>query len=80
VPIADIIPVATRRAFRLTAGTVPLVRRTAPRAHDHQRLRGRIMEFAGVVAVGASLAGAALILVEEAFARPLAMLQGALAG
>jgi hypothetical protein len=33
-----------------------------------------------VVAVGASLAGAALILVEEAFARPLAMLQVALAG
>jgi hypothetical protein len=80
VPIEDIMTLGQSRAFQLTAGPVPFERRKAPRAHDHQRLRGRIMEFAGVVAVGASLAGAALILVEEAFARPLAMLQVALAG
>ena len=38
------------------------------------------MEFASVVVIGASLAGGAVMLVEEAFARPLAIVQAALGG
>jgi hypothetical protein len=42
-------------------------------------MRGRAIEFAGVAFVAMSLAGAALTMVEAAFARPIAAVQAALA-
>ena len=40
---------------------------------------GRAFEFASIVVVGVSLAGAGLAMIEQAFARPLAMVATALA-
>jgi len=79
VPIEEIVTLGQSQSFQLTAGAAPAERRKYPRAEDRHRIRGKAIEFASVVAIGASLAGGAVILVEEAFARPLAMVEAALA-
>jgi hypothetical protein len=53
-------------------------RRKRPRSHDDNRLRGRAIEFAGVATVAAFLAGAAVLLVQQALARPMAYVEAAL--
>ena len=80
VPIEEIVTLGQSRVLQLTAGSGPAERRRYPRAEDRHRLRARAFEFASVVAIGAWLAGGAVMLVEEAFARPLAILQAALGG
>jgi len=80
VPVEEIVTLGQSQALRLTAGRTPVERRKYPRAEDKSRLCGRAIEFAGVVAIGASLAAGAVILLQEMFARPLAMVQSALAG
>jgi hypothetical protein len=76
VPIEEIVTVGQSPALQLTAASVD--RRTQPRAEDRGRSRGRAIEFAGVLAIGACVAGAALTMVEVAFARPLAIISAAL--
>jgi len=52
--------------------------RKQPCTEDSSRLRGTAIEFAGVLVIAASLAGAALSMVEAAFAPPLAVVEAAL--
>lgn len=76
VPIEEIVTIGQSPALRLTAA--PGERRSQPRPQDRSRSRGRAIEFAGVLAIGACVAGAALTMVEVAFARPLAVISAAL--
>jgi PilZ domain-containing protein len=78
VPVEEIVTLGQSQAFQITAGRAPVERRKYPRPEDQHRLRGKAIEFASVVAIGASLAGGAAMLVEQAFARPLAMVEAAL--
>lgn len=55
-------------------------RRRHPRSQQLSRLRGRAIEFAGLVGIVASLAAAGLTMVDAAFARPLTIVTAALAG
>lgn len=80
VPVDQILTLGQSQALQLGAGHGHGERRKYPRAEDKHRLRGKAIEFASVVVIGASLASAAAIMVEEAFARPLALVQQSLAG
>ncbi|HET7605530.1 MAG TPA: PilZ domain-containing protein [Sphingomicrobium sp.] len=77
VPVEEIMTLGQSPSLQLTAGLGE--RRKRPRPEDRRRLRGRAIEFAGVVTIAASLAGGALHMVEAAFARPLALVSAALA-
>lgn len=76
VPIEEIVTIGQSPALQLTAARVE--RRNQPRPEDRSRSRGRVIEFAGVVAISACIAGAALSMVHVAFARPLAVVSAAL--
>jgi hypothetical protein len=78
LPVEEIMILGPSRSLQLTAATGE--RRKVPRFEDHSRLRGRAIEFAGVAAIAVSLAGAGLVMVETAFARPLALIAAALGG
>jgi hypothetical protein len=81
LPVEDIMTFGQAQGLQLTAGGERFERRVQPRLGDQRhRWRARALEFAGVVVAGASLASAAVLLVEEAFARPLAAVQAALGG
>ena len=77
VPVEEIMTLGQSPSLQLTAANRE--RRKHPRAADRSRLRGRAIEFAGVLTIAASLAGAALVIIEQAFARPLALVSAALA-
>jgi hypothetical protein len=77
VPIEEIMTLGRSPALQLTAAAGE--RRKHPRNEERSRLRGRAIEFAGGLVVAASLASAGLIMVQQAFARPLALVEGALA-
>lgn len=77
VPVEEIIVLGRSPAYRLTAAAGE--RRRQPRSEDRSRLRGRAIEFASVVVIGVSLAGAGLVMIEQAFTRPLALVATALA-
>ena len=77
LPIEEIVTIGQSPALQLTAA--PAERRKRPRADDWSRSRGRAMEFAGVLVIGACVAGAAMTMVEVAFARPIALVAAALA-
>lgn len=76
VPIEEILVLGQSPAYQITAARGE--RRKRRRPDDHSRLRGRALEFASVVAIGVSLAGAGLAMIEQAFARPLAIVSVAL--
>jgi hypothetical protein len=81
VPVEEIMALSKAPALQLTAGEWPLQdRRKRPRSHEENRLRSRAIEFAGTVAIAACLAVGAFAMVEQAFARPLAVVERALAG
>jgi hypothetical protein len=80
VPIEEIVTLGQSQVLQLGAGRAGPERRKYPRAEDRHRLRGKAIEFVGVAVAGASLACGAIFLVEEAFARPLAIVQAALGG
>src|SRR5258708_18371651 len=81
VPVEEIMALSKAPALQLTAGQWPHVdRRTQWRSHDESRQRSRMLEFASVVVIAVSLAGALFSMVEQAFVRPLAMVQAALGG
>jgi hypothetical protein len=79
VPIENIISLQPPEV-RLTALAGSFDRRAEPRRVDRSRMAGRMMEFVGAIAIGASLAAASLSMVEQAFARPLAFVSAALGG
>ena len=76
VPVEDIVTLGQSPNLRLTATKGE--RRKHPRPGDHSRLRGRLVEFGGVVLSAAALTGAGLSMVDAAFARPLAAVSAAL--
>jgi len=78
VPVEDILTLGQLPALQLTA--VRGERRQQRRSEDSSRLCGRAIEFAGVAVIAVSLAGAGLVMVEQAFARPLAIVETALGG
>lgn len=77
VPVEEIMTLGQSPALQLTA--VRGERRKVPRKPDDSRLRGRAMEFAGVLAVVASLAGYAVTMVHDALVLPLAAVTAVLA-
>jgi hypothetical protein len=77
VPVEDIVTLGQSPQYQLTAATGE--RRKHPRPEDRSRLHARAIQFVGVLVIGASLAGAGLLMVEQAFARPLAVVSAALA-
>lgn len=76
VPVEDIVTLGQSPSLQLTAATGD--RRKHPRPENHSRLRGKVVEFGGVVLIAAALTGAGLSMVDAAFARPLAAVSAAL--
>ena len=76
VPIEEIVTLGKSPALQLTAAGGE--RRKHPRPEERSRMRGRSVEFAGVLVIAASLAGAGFTMVQSAFARPLAAVAAAL--
>jgi hypothetical protein len=81
VDVDEILALSNSPSLRLTAGSWPEVdRRRTPRASPDQRARGRALEYAGLVIIAATLAVAALGLVERAFAGPIGLVSAVLSG
>ena len=79
--VEDILTLGSSAAMSLTAPeNVAIDRRARPRDEPDRRSQGRMVEFAGVVVVGCTLAASAYGMIEQAFARPLAMIHSALGG
>jgi hypothetical protein len=76
LPIDEIMILSPSPSLQLTAASRK--QRHGRRMEDHSRLRGRTIEFVGVVVIAASLAGVGLTMVETAFARPLVLVAAAL--
>ena len=70
VPIEDMLTLGQSPQLQLSAADGE--RRKRPRPEESSRLRGRAIEFGGVLLIGASLTAAAFTMVESAFAQPLA--------
>jgi hypothetical protein len=80
LPVDEILSVSCSKSLQLVAADGTRVeRRKQPRTkRDDARLRGRMFDFVGVTAIGASLALAGWFMVERALARPLAQVARAL--
>jgi hypothetical protein len=76
LPVEDMMILGPSPSLRLIAPASE--RRSRLRPQDHSRLRGRAIEFAGIAAIAVSLASAGLVMIEAAFARPLALIAAAL--
>jgi hypothetical protein len=81
LPVEEILSLGQSHALRLTAGDRAFVeRRKRPRPASDARDRGRLVEFAGVIAITASLATGAWAMAEQALASPMAQVAAALGG
>jgi hypothetical protein len=81
VPVEAIVTAKAAQALRLTAQDGrPVERRRSPRAHERSRLRGRVLEFASVAAIGATLSIAVVSMMTKAVAEPLSRVKSALSG
>lgn len=83
VPVEAIVTSARAAKVRpaaVPAGRPVAERRKQPRTHDQHRLRSRAVEFASMGLIGVFLAATLFSMVEQAFARPLAMVRAALGG
>jgi hypothetical protein len=79
VPVDDILALSSEKTAQLTAAPWPTAdRRRKPRKNDDNRVRGRRLEFVATFLIGASLAGSAALMVEEALARPFDVVRSAL--
>jgi len=78
VPLEDIVTLGQSPALQLTA--VSGDRRKQPRGDERSRLHARSIQFAGVLAIALSLAGAGVTMVQSALARPLSAVSIALGG
>jgi hypothetical protein len=77
VPVEEIMSLGQSQVLQLTVPAEE--RRKHPHSEERNRIRGRVIEFAGVLVITASLAGAGLTMIEAAFAQPLALVEAALA-
>ena len=81
VPVEELMTMSQAPSLQLTADQWPRAdRRKRLRSHDDGRLRARVLEFAGLAIITASLAGGLAAMVGQAFARPLALVEAALGG
>jgi hypothetical protein len=81
LPIGDILSLGQSRGLQLTAADALLFeRRKHPPTHDRSRLRARTLEFVAIALIAMSLSAAALSMLHEAFARPLAVIEAAFGG
>ena len=81
LPIEEIATYASDPAPPPTAADGRIVeQRRHSRTHEENRLRGRAMEFAGAVFIAASLGIAGFVMVEQALAEPLALVEATLGG
>ena len=78
VPVEEIVMLGHAPALQLTAPGGE--RRRGPRAEESSRLRGRTVEFVGLLAIVTALAGAGVSMIGAAFARPLGAVVTALGG
>jgi hypothetical protein len=79
VPVDDLLAMGQSASLRLTAAQWPEIdRRRNPRSHDDDRALARAIEFVSIALIAASFAGGAFVMVEQAFARPFALVQSAL--
>ena len=78
VPVEEIVLLGRARAPEAPASTGD--RRRHPRSQQSSRLRGRTMEFAGVLGIVACLAAAGATMADAALARPLTLVTSALDG
>ena len=81
VPVEEILSLGASASLTLSAPRDAFVeRRRRPRTHEASRIRGRLMEFAGAVAIGGVLATGGAAMVQNAFAKPIAIVEAALGG
>jgi hypothetical protein len=81
LPVEEILSLGQSQALRLTAAEGAFVeRRKRQRPAADSRVRGRLMEFAGIIAITASLASGAWAMAEQALANPMARVAAALGG
>jgi hypothetical protein len=78
VPVDEIVMLGHAPALQLTAANGE--RRRQPRLEQSSRLRGRTIEFVGLLAIIAALSGAGASMIGAAFARPLGAVVSALGG
>ena len=79
LPVEDILTQGQAPGLHITAVDSRLVdRRTRPRGADASRWRGRAIEFGGTAFIAVMLCAAAVTMLSEAFARPMAMVERAL--
>jgi hypothetical protein len=77
--VDEILSLGGSAAMMLTASdSLPRERRGRPRQEPDRRNQGRIVEFVGVVLVGCIFAATAYGMIEQALARPMALINGAL--
>ena len=81
LPIDDIVTLSHSPSLQLTAAALASDRRKqGRRTHGESRRRGRTFEFVGVAFIAATLAVGMIVMVEQAFVKPLAMIGAVLGG
>jgi hypothetical protein len=79
LPVEDILTVSQVPGLQLTA-TETLKRPVTAERHERSRGRARNIEFAGVAVIAGALSIAAYVLLQHAFAEPMAKIEAALIG
>jgi hypothetical protein len=81
VPVEELMTMGQAPSFQLTADQWPRTdRRKRARSHDENRLRARVIEFAGLAIMIALLAAGLAAVIGQAFVPPLAVIDAALGG
>ncbi len=80
LPVEDILTMDQAASLQLTTVDTSLVEWRRRRSHDESRWRGRAIEFAAVLFIAASLGIGGFMMVEQALAKPLALVEAALGG
>lgn len=80
LPVDEILTLSQAPSLQLTAVNGKRVERRKRPRHEDSRLRGRAIEFAGVAVVAACLGAGLFAMVEQTFARPIAIVESALGG
>lgn len=79
LPVDDILTLGKEPGLQLTAMDSWLVeQRPKPASHEDSRLQARLFEFVGIAAIAGTLCIAALGMLEQAFAQPMAAIATAL--
>ena len=80
--VEEILSAGAARGLQLVASNGSRIERRRHRRDDHERsrMRGRNFEFVATIGVGAMFAVCAWGMAHQAFARPLATIEAALAG